>query len=119
MNFVVLFISPMPWATMFEKTDCKIVQGTFAILRSLSTSKIKVKFPLRKLESFLSFFLRVYFSKLCSYIISPMLRVNIECYHKAQQCLITIITEEKLIVKRPGGQKVLVGESYGAHKLVA
>ncbi len=58
-----------------QKTCSKIVHGSLAIPRSLSTCETTKIHPLRKLESYISFFWECNLLKLVSYIISPMLLV--------------------------------------------
>ncbi len=75
MNFAVYFILPMLLVTMCKKPHSKIVHGSLAILRGLSTSKITKIHPLRTLESCFSFFWECSLVNLASYIIWPMFLV--------------------------------------------
>ncbi len=78
MNFVVYFILPMWLVTMCKKPHSKISQGSLAILRSLSTSKVTKIHSLRKLESCISFSWECTLAKLGSHIILTML-LKITC----------------------------------------
>ncbi len=75
MNFVVFLFLSLLLVTMCKKRHYKIVQGSSAILISLSTCKITKIHPLRKLESCISFFWECSLVKLVLYIISAMLLV--------------------------------------------
>ena len=72
-EFCGVFISDMLFVTMCKKTHSKIVQGSLAILRSLSTCKIMKIHHLRKLDRCIAFFWECSLAKLGSYIISAML----------------------------------------------
>ena len=68
MNIVVYFISPMLLVTICKKPCSKIIHGSPAILRSLSTCKSTEKIhPSRKLESCLSLLWECSLVKLSSY----------------------------------------------------
>ena len=74
-NFVVHFYLPTLLVTMCKKPRSKIVDGSLVILISVSTCKVTKIYPLRKLESCISFFWECSLVKLVSYIVLPMLLV--------------------------------------------
>ena len=78
MNFGVYSILPMLLVTICKKPHSKIIHGSPAILRRLSTCKTTEIHPSRKLESCLSLLWECSLVKLGSCIISPM-RLVIIC----------------------------------------